>query len=156
MGIPHPPIRQSRLKGRGSARDASRHPGVLGWLGNSSTPTNISLHRRGRRALAAGSCYAGHSLAACDARGQRVKPAHSKGWDTAPPPLPPQESSQSPQPLPNLSQNNLAADLTASSGLQQQLDHFNTRGEESLGFSCQQQDRKWQLVKSHALEHCQV
>lgn len=29
-------------------------------------------------------------------------------------------------------------------------------GEESLGFSCQQQDRKWQLVKSHALKHCQA
>lgn len=56
---------------------------------------------------------------------------------------------------PRVTKHPPAAILTASSGLQGQWDHFNTLGEESLGFSCQQQDRKWQLVKSHALKYCQ-
>lgn len=79
---------------------------------------------------------------------------HCSSFTSSPGELP--KPTATSQPVPEQPSHLLAADLTASSGLQQQLDHFNTRGEESLGFSCQQQDRKWQLVKSHALKHCQV
>lgn len=132
---------------------------MLGWLGNSSTPTNISLHRSGRKALLP-------DLAMLVTAWLRVMPEDSRSNLPIPravtllclhfPPGELPKPTATSQLVPVQPGHLPAADLTASSGLQWQRDHFNVLREESLGFSCQQQDRKWQLVKSHALKHCQV